>query len=272
MAEGLPRFCIFGDSHYACLKQAEVQGLVDVSGVELEYWGHVGGRFRYLEFRDGAIHPVDDFTARRFAKFNAKGRTYLPAEDFDVILVMGARVYVWRLFLQVLGSLAHGPFLSQGLARRILTDGMRGQAGYRLTAGLASTETARILLAPVAYYTADPVRFAAAVTPEMAALIPEQVPDFWRIVHEVAREDGIEILQQPDETVSLGLFTDEAYAVADHVAKQDFEHHSVAYGAKILSRVMPIARSVPRRDAVDEGAGGLAAGAHGRQDDSVKEA
>ena len=23
----LPRFCIFGDSHYACLKQAEVQGL-----------------------------------------------------------------------------------------------------------------------------------------------------------------------------------------------------------------------------------------------------
>ena len=60
----LPRLCIFGDSHYACLKQAEVQGLVDVSGVDLEYWGHVGGRFRYLEVRDGAIHPIDDFTAR----------------------------------------------------------------------------------------------------------------------------------------------------------------------------------------------------------------
>ena len=36
MADGLPRFCIFGDSHYACLKQAEVQGLVDVSGASVE--------------------------------------------------------------------------------------------------------------------------------------------------------------------------------------------------------------------------------------------
>ena len=81
MADRLPRFCIFGDSHYACLKQAEMQGLVDVSGIDLEYWGHVGGRFRYLEARDGAIYPKDDFTAMRFAKFNAKGRTFLPAHQ-----------------------------------------------------------------------------------------------------------------------------------------------------------------------------------------------
>ena len=166
----LPRLCIFGDSHYACLKQAEVQGLVDVSGVDLEYWGHVGGRFRYLEFRDGAVHPVDDFTARRFAKFNAKGREFLPARDFDTIHVTGARVYVWKLFHQVLRGLTQGPFLSSGLARRILTDGLRGQAGYQLSAGLASTGTARVVLSPIAYYTADLDRFADVVTPEMAAL------------------------------------------------------------------------------------------------------
>lgn len=239
----LPRLCIFGDSHYACLKQAEVQGLVDVSGVELEYWGHVGGRFRYLEFRDGAVHPLDDFTARRFAKFNAKGREFLPAADFDVIHVTGARVYVWRLFHQVLRGMTQGPYLSQGLARRILVDGLRGQAGYRLAAGLASTGTARVLLSPIAYYTADPDRFGDLVTPEMAALIPDRVPEFWEIMHRTAAEDGIALLPQPEKTVTAGLFTDPAYAVANHVEKQDFEHHNAAYGAEILARAVALSRA-----------------------------
>lgn len=239
----LPRLCIFGDSHYACLKQAELQGLVDTSGVDLEYWGHVGGRFRYLEFRDGAVHPLDDFTARRFAKFNAKGREFLPAADFDVIHVTGARVYVWRLFHQVLRGLTQGPFLSQGLARRILVDGLRGQAGYRLAAGLASTGTARVLLSPTAYYTADPDRFGDLVTPEMAALIPERVPEFWDIMHRTAAEDGIDLLRQPEVTVTAGLFTDPAYAVANHVEKQDFEHHNAAYGAEILARAVALSRA-----------------------------
>jgi hypothetical protein len=247
MADGVPRLCVFGDSHYACLKQAEVQGLVDVSGVELEYWGHVGGRFRYLEVREGAIHPVDEFTARRFAKFNAKGRRMLPAADFEVILVMGARVYVWRLFQQVLHALAHGPFLSEGLLRRILTDGLRGQHGYRLAAGLALTKTARVVLSPIAYYTADPEVFAKWVTPEMAALIPARVPEFWRILQEVAGAEGIEVLRQPDETVVGGLFTDLSYAVADYQAKQDFEHHNAGYGAVILSLAMQTARGTARR-------------------------
>jgi hypothetical protein len=247
MAEGLPRLCIFGDSHYACLKQAEVQGLVDVSGVELEYWGHVGGRFRYLEFREGAVHPLDEFTARRFAKFNAKGRMTLPAADFDMILVMGARVYVWRLFHQILRAFAHGPFLSRGLAQRILTDGLRGQAGYRLAAGLASTGTARVLLSPIAYYTADPERFDQAITSEMAALVPVHVPEFWGILQAVAAEDGVALIQQPEETVVAGMFTSPDFAVADHVAKRDYEHHNAAYGAQVLSRVLPLALGVARR-------------------------
>lgn len=247
MAEAPPRLCIFGDSHYACLKQAEVQGLVDVSGVELEYWGHVGGRFRHLEFRDGAIHALDDFTAQRFAKFNAKGRTSLPAADFDAILVMGARVYVWRMFVQVLSGLASGPFLSQGLARRMVTDGLRGQQGYRLARGLAATGTAQVLLAPIAYYTGDAARAEAQLPPEVRRLIPEAVPGFWQVLQAAAAEDGIRLLPQPPETVTHGMFTDEAYAVADHRAKQDYEHRNAAYGAVMLDRVLEIVRRVPRR-------------------------
>jgi hypothetical protein len=247
MPEGLPRLCIFGDSHYACLKQAEMQGLVDVSGVELEYWGHVGGRFRYLAFRDGAIHPIDDFTAMRFAKFNVKGRTFLAAADFDVILVMGARIYLWRLFQGLLQALSSGPLVSSGLVRRILTDGLRGQAGYRLASGLARTGTARVLLAPIAFHTANEARFAGMITPEMAAILPERLPVFWRILHEVTAEDGITIIQQPAETMVDGLFTDPAFAVEGYLEKQDFEHHNLAYGAVILREAMPLVRQVARR-------------------------
>jgi hypothetical protein len=247
MSDDPPRFCIFGDSHYACLKQAEIQGLVDVSGVELEYWGHVGGRFLHLECRDGAIHPLDDFTAQRFAKFNAKGRLFLPAEDFDVILVVGARIYIWRMFYGLMRALCEGPFISHGLQRRILTDGLRAQMGYRLAAGLAKSGHARILLSPTAYYTEDSRHYPEAFTPEMAAILPERVPDFWQVLHEVAAEDGITLIRQPEETVTLGLFTSEAYAVADHVTKQDYEHHNAAYGALILARAMDIARQVRRR-------------------------
>lgn len=268
MAEGLPRFCIFGDSHYACLKQAEVQGLVDLSGVDLEYWGHVGRRFHFLEVRDGAIHPKDDFTARRFAKFNVKGRTFLPAADFDVIFVMGARVYVWGIFQRILTLLSAGPLVSEGLQRRILTDGLRGHLGYQLARGLAADGSARILLAPTAYYTEDAARLAAAFPPEVAALIPDRVPWFWRVLEDAAAGDGITLLRQPEETVVHGLFTGIDYAVADHLAKEDFEHHNAAFGAAVLSRVMPIVRSVVRRDP----ARGVAADPGPRQDVGEREA
>lgn len=253
MSERLPRFCIFGDSHYACLKQAEMQGLVDVSGIDLEYWGHVGGRFRYLEARDGAIYPKDDFTAMRFAKFNAKGRVFLPAADFDAILVMGARVYIWRMFQRVLALLAAGPLVSEGLQRRLLVDNLRQHLGYQLARGLAASGTARILLAPTAYYTEGAAHLSDAITPEIAALIPDRIPEFWRFLQEAAAEDGIILLRQPGETVVDGIFSGVAYAVAGHAAKQDYEHHNAAFGAAVLAPVLRIVRGLatasgPRQD------------------------
>ncbi len=264
-----PRFCIFGDSHYACLKQAEMRGLVDVSGIELEYWGHVGGRFRHLEVREGAIWPTDDFTAMRFAKFNEKGRTFLPAADFDVILVMGARVYIWRLFLRALTLLSAGPMVSEGLLRRILTDDLRRHLGYRLARGLAESGTARILLAPTAYYTEGETPLRPAIPPEVAALIPDRVPGFWRVLEEAAAEDGVTLLRQPEETVARGMFSALEYAVDGHHEKQDFEHHNAAFGAAVLSRVLPIVRGVVRPGAAG---GGLAAPPGHRQDDREREA
>ena len=241
MAAALPRLAIFGDSHYACLKQAHVQGLVDASGVEIEYWGHVGRRFHFLTFRDGAVHPTDDFTARRFAKFNEKGRLYLPAADFDVILVAGARTYVAQLLQSLLHSHCHGPFVSSGLRHRMITDRLRGQQGYRLAQELASTGTARVLLSPVALYTESPAA-RASVTPEMEAAGPEIRAALWDSLARIATEDGITMIPQPEETVSAAIFTSTDYAVADHLQKRDVEHHNAAYGALILGRALGLVR------------------------------
>ena len=244
MAEGVPRLVIFGDSHYACLKQAQIRRLVDLSSVEAEYWGHVGGRFRYLEFRDGAIHPTDDFTAHRFAKFNEKGRLFLPAADFDVILVAGARTYLARSFLGLLRCHAHGPFVSRGLQRRILTDHLHGQTGFRLGRCLAATGGPQVLLSPIAFYTeSDAGR--AEMTPDMAQIAPDIVPQLWEEVARITEDAGMTLIPQPPDSISDWLWTKVDHAVPDHLAKQDFEHHNASYGALVLAAALARIRAMP---------------------------
>jgi hypothetical protein len=247
MPDALPRLCIFGDSHFACLKQAELQGLVDVSDLEIEHWGHVGGRFMHLELRDGAIHPKDELTARRFAKFNEKSRTFLPAADFEAILVMGARSYVLAPFQLILRARYHGPFLSTGLKRRIIGDSLHKQFGYNFALGLAATRTARVFLAPTSFPTEGLPNAVPFVTPEMALSGPEARAEIWDLATEKAAEDGITLVPQPEETVVQGMMTSPAYAVDDHVGKNDYAHRNAAYGALILSRVADIVRGIPRR-------------------------
>jgi hypothetical protein len=256
MPDRVPRICVFGDSHYACLKQAEGRGLADISGLELEYWGHVGTRFRYLTVRDGAIHPLDDFTARRFAKFNTKGRLFLPAADFDAILVMGARVYVGPVFLMLLHAQCHGPFISRGLMRRILADRLRGQAGYRLAAGLAATGTAQIVLAPVSFPIRGPQPMSPLVTEAVMAMSADQRSEIWAALISLAKEDGITLLPQPEESVAGGCFTRADYAVDGHVAKNDYEHKNPAYGAVVWAQALPILRQAARRGPALAAAGG----------------
>jgi hypothetical protein len=232
--------CVFGDSHYACLRQAHVDGLADLSGLDLEYWGHVGTRFRHLALRDGAIHPTDAFTARRFAQYNERGRLFLPAADFDAILVMGARVYVGYVMMAQMHARCHGPFVSSGLMRRMLTDHLRHQSGYRLAAGLAATGTARILLAPVSFLIRDPMPRPAWLTPEVTALGPELRAAMWGILVDTAAEDGITLLPQAEDTVTDAICTRPDFAVQDHVDRKDYEHKNAAYGARVWAQALPL--------------------------------
>lgn len=243
----LPRLAVFGDSHYACLRQAHGLGLVDVSGADIEYWGHVGGRFNFLTLRDAEIVPTDDYTAQRFARFNAKGRRSLPAADFDMILFAGTRTYIGPVFQRFLQAGFHGPFLSSGLRRRVLCDSLNQQSGYRLARGLAATGTARIVLSPVAFHTEGHPRLSAQLTPEIRAASGEDRAELWDLATEIAAADGITLIPQPDETVADGVFTKAGFAVAGHAEKKDYEHRNPAYGALIFSRAMDVLRTTPLR-------------------------
>lgn len=234
----LPRLAIFGDSHYACLRQAHNQNLIDLSGVEVEYWGHVGKRFRFLSCHDGAIVPDDDYTARRFAKFNEKGRTFLPAADFDVVFFMACRIDLTRLFLSLLAARRAGPFLTSGLQRRIAGDWLAGQRFYTYARALAETGTARIILSPVSFPT---LGFAGLAAPDAVRQAPaDDRAAIWQMLAERAAGDGITLLPQPEETVTDGLFTRPDYAVADFAALNDHAHRNAAYGALIYRRLLAL--------------------------------
>jgi hypothetical protein len=241
------RLCIFGDSHFACVKLAQRQGLVDMTGIDLEYWGHVGRRFLYLRPREGGIDAADDYTARRFAKFNAKGRLCLDAADFDAILVVGARIHMQAVFRQIVPLLRHGPFASESLQVRLARDHLHGQFGYRLALGLRASPTTRVLVAPTSFVTEAPALPAAEAAPavEVAPVTPAERAAIWSVLVRAAALDRIELLSQPDETVAGDLTTRAAFAVDGHLERRDFAHRNLAYGGLVLDQAMQALRSGP---------------------------
>ncbi len=239
-ARHLPRLAIFGDSHYACLRQAHGQGLIDPAGVEIEYWGHVGKRFRFLSCQGGAIVPDDDYTAQRFAKFNEKGRTFLPAADFDMIFFMSCRIDLTALFQTLLGARRSGPFLSSGLQARMAADRLAEQRLYTYAKALAETRTARIVLAPVTFPTLGYAGMVPPVPDAVHRATAEDRAAIWQMLADKAASDGITLLPQPEETIASGIFTHPDYAIADYEALDDHAHRNAAYGALIYRRVLAL--------------------------------
>jgi hypothetical protein len=239
----IPKLAVFGDSHYACVKQAHNLGLVDLSGIDVEYWGHVGGRFHFLESRDGAIYPKDDFTAARFAKFNEKGRQFLPAADFDMVFFMGARITVMPFVAEFIRAKRLGIFMSSGLKRRMARDQMTSKTAYGFAKDMAATKTAHIVVAPVSFTTFADLATNALITAETRAGSAEDRAEAWQLLCDVAAEDGITLIPQPDETVVDCVFTRSEYAVESPETRKDYTHRNAAYGAIVFKTALDLIRS-----------------------------
>lgn len=240
------QICIFGDSHIACLRYAVVNRLTPRRFVDIEFWGTAGNRFRHLAYLDGAIRPTDEFTARRFAAINSKGREELRPDDFEMVLFMGCRTRVNGLFMDFLHRAHHpGLFLSTGVKREIIKAHLRHHYCYQFATAFAAQARARIVYAPVSLQIlgigpALPAEFADAVRgtpPERAAI--------WQMIAEVMAEDGITLLAQDDKTVVQGCFTDPGFAVNLAVERQDGTHKNAAYGAIVLEQALNLLHAMP---------------------------
>ena len=239
LAQPLPRLAIFGDSHYACVRMAHRLGFAALDGFDVEYWGHVGKRFRFLAYRGDAIVPTDDYTAERFAKFNEKGRRCLPVADFDAVLFVGCRLYVAHLFMMAAQARADGDFLSSGLMERLVRDTFANSTVWSFARRFAATGRARILFSPPSLPTSGlPHGWEAIYPAATTAGTADDRARIWASLAHVAAEDGVIFLPQPDHTVTEAVMTHPDYAVENHLATGDMEHKNPQFGAVVLAAAL----------------------------------
>jgi hypothetical protein len=235
------RMCVFGDSHFACIKSAYDQGLVEAEGVDIEFWGNIGKVFRRLTWRNDQVEPMDEFAKNRFAKTNEFGRTALNAGDFDMILFQGCRVDLYRLFPELLHRRrtpeAH---LSPAVERRWVHDFLLRLPPYHFARNLAAQQSAQIVLSPISFNTEGiepeiPSNFASA---EDATSTDRA--DLWAVVADIMKSDGIALLSQPDNTVVAGCCTHPDFAVRNYLERGDKTHKNPAFGALVINAAIKL--------------------------------
>jgi hypothetical protein len=233
-----PRLAVFGDSHYACVKRAVDQGLVDVSPVDLEYWGHLGKRFRYLTFRDGAITPTDDSTAERFAKFSTRNRRTLPIAEFDWVFFMGCRIPAFGLFASLIQEKRNGVRMTSGLKRRVLEDKLRDAPSYGFAIEAAALGTARIAVAPTPFPTGLAPFHHHEAFPDVQDTTAEERAEIWDIIDGIMTADGLTLIRPSDDMFALGLYCHPDFAAESYPETSDVAHKNAKYGARIFSQVL----------------------------------
>jgi hypothetical protein len=242
MKTDLPRLAVFGDSHYACVKRAVDQGLVDVSAIDLEFWGHVGNRFRYLTFQNGAITPTDEFTEKRFAKFSTRNRPSLPISEFDWIFFMGCRIPAFGLFASLMQEKRTGSRMTSGLTRRVIEDKLRSAAPYGFAVQAADLGTARIAVAPTPFPTGIAPFHYAEQYPDVQDTTPEERAEIWAIIEAIMTEDGLTMITPPDEMFVSGLYCHPDFVVESHPETSDLAHKNAQYGARIFDQVLTLVK------------------------------
>lgn len=243
------RVCVFGDSHYAAWRQALNDELVDLDGIDLEFWGHVGQRFRYLAWKNEQIEPVDEFTENRFAKFNEKQRRVLDPKDFDVLIFAGCRLTTTRLFAQIMHcNMAPEAFATKTAINEIIGYHLRGEVTYHFARKTVKSGKARVLFSPVSF---DIEGMDGSELPEFPAAAQAGISDrdlAWDMVQHVMSRDGIDLVRQPEKTVTNGYLTRREYAANLDPERNDRTHKNAAFGELVFNAALQQIREMRARD------------------------
>ncbi len=243
------RVCIFGDSHFVALRRAVDEGLVEMPGFELVWRGHAGHRFRQIEFRGSVIEATDEATAAKFSRSKGCGREIVDSRKFDVVLFAGCRLTIANVFADILNAdRTPGSFYSSGLKRDIVRWCLEGFKTYQFAQKFAQIGHARILFAPVSFPTSGGEKAMRADCPAAYSATKAERDAIWQIFHDTMEEDGIELIVQPEVTVTQGCLTDPKFGVDGYIEKNDHTHKNAAYGALVLESAKKLI-NVPRGQA-----------------------
>lgn len=231
---------VFGDSNIGAVRRACDNGLLRFEGYDVEFWGAAGSEYRALKFEKGAIRATTKAAREMVLQVNEKGRDAIPAQAFDCYVFYGARLLLTEFFVHFLNRMidpsrsasdevlrrATAQFLSERRTVRMAQD-MRAagakeiifvSGGFPVWGVMDYTENGRLL----------------KKNPLIAKATKAQRARIWAILHESFESLGFELIAQPDETVTNGLFTREEFAVEDAVQKQDGNHKAPSYAARLL--------------------------------------
>ncbi len=237
-----PRLCLIGDSHLASVRLAERQGLLDLSGYDVEYWGAFGPHFRGLVLRNGRMAVHGAKARAEFARINGNGRADIAPGEFDELVFYGCRVRCSDFFGQHLQRrLGDGGWQSRAVMAMSARGFLASSRAYRIGAIFARDHGARIAFVPGPLLTAgvqdyeQPGQFLD-LFPDSVRAGPEDRAWLRSELTVAAASDGVRLILQPEETIVDGVFTDAVYAVEAAVENQDPGHKSPAFAALMLSQ------------------------------------
>ena len=226
---------LFGDSHLAAVRR----GLAAIpparlDGVELQFWGTPGNRFRHIDWQDGRIMPLDEATANAFARFNGQGLRTLDPVLYDAVVFVGARIRPGAVVPDLLNHIADPDrYLTRAYIKAVIAAQFRRLSTYRMAQAMAAAGKTRVLLNPISLSTH---RAGAAPRPYAMARRASRadIALLWSAMAEVLAEDGIGAILQPQDSVVAGYLTDERYGLPPG----DDAHKNAEYGALILEAIL----------------------------------
>ncbi len=231
------RFCVFGDSHIACVKHAQDEGLVQLEGIELEFWGAPGPQFRDLHLQDGCLVGSSQAVRDSLARINPKRSAGLAPQEFDGFLFIGCRLRITEFLVPLLQSPLGGRgYVTAAVRDLMLERWLEGCRWYRAAREFAKER-------PVFFSPAGFLNDGILTEEEVARSINTEASEtartaLWDQIDAAMARDNIRLLRQPEETVTRGALTARAYATTLGGQADDAVHKNGAYGALILNQAL----------------------------------
>ncbi len=238
---GKPRsdeICVFGDSHLGAVKRAWDQGLIDLGGQKLRFWGADGPSFRALRWRGGRIRP--DAEVRDLVLRISGGLDSLGPGDFDSFIFYGARLRAHEFFKAVLEHESRPEGHVSEAQMRTMRDGWLESTRAWRPAREFARKGARVVFVPTPLPTEgimdkalEQERLAVRSTRAARARL-------WGYLQQAATANGFALLAQPEDSVTANTLTKNEYAAPDAAETRDWVHKSPEYAARMIGEAMAV--------------------------------